>query len=43
MESGHSSIRRMGQRVEAAVVDAEAESAIVLLGEEHACAERGKG
>ena len=33
----------LGQRVEAAVVNAEAESAIVLLCEEHACAERGVG
>ena len=31
------------QRVEAAVVNAEAETAIVLLGEEHACTARGVG
>ena len=33
----------MGQRVEAAVVDAEAEASIVFLREENACAERGVG
>ena len=33
----------LGRRVEAAVVDAEADTAIVLLREEHACAERGVG
>ena len=32
-----------GQRAQAAVVDAEAESAIVLLREKHTCAKRGVG
>ena len=33
----------MGQRVEAAVVDAEAEASVALLREKHAGAERGVG